>query len=160
MRALPLNVPFALLLSVMVSVSVAPLLGSAMVTPENGWTCASEIVVCPATVPVMVGAAGSVSITVVVLLTVAVAKALLVSLSVKVVGVLEPGAPAAGVKTSAASSLLMVAGAAAAVVDEGAAAQRSICTVAQRDGERIGGAAVGVGDGHAGERVDLRFRDR
>src|SRR5580693_6045767 len=108
MRALPLNVPFALLLSVMVSVSVAPLLGSAMVTPENGWTCASEIVVCPATVPVMVGAAGSVSI------TVAVAKALLVSLSVKVVGVLEPGAPAAGVKTSAASSLLMVAGAAAA----------------------------------------------
>src|SRR5580692_11485882 len=96
MRALPLNVPFALLLSVMVSVSVAPLLGSAMVTPENGWTCASEIVVCPATVPVMVGAAGSVSI------------------SVEVVGVLEPGAPAAGVKTSAASSLLMVAGAAAA----------------------------------------------
>src|ERR1700722_2626944 len=115
MRAVPLNVPFALLLSVMVRGSVAPLLGSAMVPPENGLTCASEIVVCPATVPLMVGAAaGSVSITVVVLLTVAVAKALLVSLSVKVVGVLEPGAPAVGVKTSASSSLLMVAGAAAA----------------------------------------------
>ena len=51
-----------------------------------------------------------------VLLTVAVAKALLVSLSVKVVIVLEPGAPAVGVKTSASSSPLMVAGGAAARV--------------------------------------------
>ena len=65
----------------------------------------------------MVGAtAGSVLITVVVLLTVGVASALLRSLSVKVVVVFEPGAPAVGVKTSASSSLLRVAGDAAARV--------------------------------------------
>ena len=57
----------------MVSVSVPPLLASLMVTPENGSTGASEVVVWPATVPVIVGAtAGSVSITVVVLSTVGV----------------------------------------------------------------------------------------
>jgi hypothetical protein len=57
----------------MVSVSVAPLLVSPIVTPENGLTAASEValVVC---VPVMVGAAaGPLSMTVVALLTVAVA---------------------------------------------------------------------------------------
>src|SRR2546425_4768962 len=74
-------------------------------------------VVCAASVPVMVGApAGSVLITVVLLLTVGVALALLRSLSVNVVVVLEPGAPAFGVKTSACSSLVMVAAAAAANV--------------------------------------------
>jgi phosphohistidine swiveling domain-containing protein len=58
----------------MVSVSVAPLLVSPIVTPENGLTGASEVVVWPATVPVMVGAtAGSLSMTVVALLTVAMA---------------------------------------------------------------------------------------
>ena len=73
MRPVPLNVPPAPL-SVMVSVSVAPLLGSVMVTAENGWTGASEVVGCAATVPEMVGAAaGSVSITVVVVLAVGVA---------------------------------------------------------------------------------------
>ena len=73
MRPVPLNVPPAPL-SVMVSVSVAPLLGSVIVTAENGWTSASEVVGCAATVPEMVGAAaGSVSITVVVVLTVGVA---------------------------------------------------------------------------------------
>ena len=60
--------------------------------------------------------AGSVLITVVLLLTVGVALALLRSLSVNVVVVLEPGAPAFGVKTSACSSLVMVAAAAAANV--------------------------------------------
>src|ERR1039458_6040788 len=97
----------------MVSVSVAPLLGSVIVTAENGWTSASEVVGCPATVPVMVGAsAGSVSITVVVVLTVAVAvaKALLVSLSAKVVVELVPGLPAVGVKARASTSPVMAAG--------------------------------------------------
>ena len=75
-----------------------------MVTPANGCTGASDVVVWPATVPPMVGAtAGSVLITVVVLLTVGVASALLRSLSVKVVVVFEPGAPAVGVNTSAAA---------------------------------------------------------
>ena len=65
----------------------------------------------------MVGAtAGSLSITVVVVLTVALVQALLTSLSVKLVVVLVPGAPAVGVKTSASSSLVMVAGDAAARV--------------------------------------------
>src|SRR5215468_1518107 len=78
----------------MVSVSVAPVLGSLIVTPANGCTGASDVVVCPATVPLMVGApAGSVLITVVLVLTVGVASALLRSLSVNVVVVLEPGAP-------------------------------------------------------------------
>src|ERR1039458_1410471 len=100
----------------MVSVSVAPLLGSVIVTAENGWTSASEVVGCPATVPVMVGAsAGSVSITVVVVLTVAVAKALLVSLSAKVVVELVPGLPAVGVKARASTSPVMAAPAAARV---------------------------------------------
>ena len=58
LRPVPVNVPVAPApLSVMVSVSVAPLLLSAMLTPANGGTWASEIVVCPAAVPVMVGAA-------------------------------------------------------------------------------------------------------
>ena len=65
----------------------------------------------------MVGAtAASVLITVVVLLTVGVASALLRSLSVKVVVVFEPGAPAVGVNTSCCSSLLRVAADAAARV--------------------------------------------
>src|SRR5215468_7651345 len=78
----------------MVSVSVAPVLGSLIVTPANGCTGASDVVVCPATVPLMVGVApaGSVLITVVLLLTVGVASALLRSLSVNVVVVLL-GAP-------------------------------------------------------------------
>src|SRR5262249_8133208 len=65
LRPLPLNVPVVPpLLSVMVSVSVAPVLGSLIVTPANGCTGASDVVVCPATVPLMVGApAGSVLIT-------------------------------------------------------------------------------------------------
>src|SRR5215831_4424714 len=118
LREATLNVPVVPpLLSVMVSVSVAPVLGSLIVTPANGCTGASDVVVCPATVPLMVGApAGSVLITVVLLLTVGVASALLRSLSVNVVVVLEPGAPAFGVKTSACSSLVMVAAAAAANV--------------------------------------------
>src|SRR5262249_45479436 len=101
--------------AVMVGVSVAAVLGRVIVPPANGCTGASDVVVCPATVPLMVGApAGSVLITVVLLLTVGVALALLRSLSVNVVVVLEPGAPAFGVKTSASSSLVMVAAAAAA----------------------------------------------
>ena len=64
----------------------------------------------------MVGAAAaSLSMTVMVLLL-ALVPAELTSLSVKLVVVLEPGAPAVGVKTSASSSLLMVAGDAAARV--------------------------------------------
>ena len=143
----------------MVSVSVAPLLVSAIVTPENGWTAASEVWCYAATVPVMVGAAaGSVSITVVVVLTVGVAQALLKSLSVKLVVELVPGAPAVGVKASASSSLVMVAGArrqgvdAAVAADEAGAAQRSVASAAERDGQRVGGAAVAVGDRHGGER--------
>src|SRR5215467_3395692 len=121
----------------MVSVSVAAVLGSLIVTPANGCTGASDVVLCPATVPLMVGApAGSVLITVVLLLTVGVALALLRSLSVNVVVVLEPGAPAFGVKTSASSSLVMVT-----------AAQRAGgATIAQRDGQRIGGPRIGVAD--------------
>ena len=77
-------------------------LGSLMVTPANGAPALPTSWSVPATVPPMVGAtAGSVLITVVVLLTVGVASALLRSLSVKVVVVLEPGAPAVGVNTSA-----------------------------------------------------------
>src|SRR5215468_5054367 len=85
----------------MVSVSVAAVgrpnivgtLGSLIVTPANGCTGASDVVVCPATVPLMVGApAGSVLITVVLVLMVGVASALLRSLSVNVVVVLL-GAP-------------------------------------------------------------------
>src|ERR1700761_2772373 len=121
MRPEPLNVPVGPSpLSVMVSVSVAPVLGSLMVTLvplAKGWIGASDVVVCPATVPVMVGAtAGSVLITVVVLLTVGVASALLRSESVNVVVLLEPGAPAFGVKTRLSSSLLMVVAEAAARV--------------------------------------------
>ena len=64
----------------------------------------------------MVGAtAASLSITVMVLLL-ALVPAQLASLSVKLVVVLEPAAPAVGVKTSASSSLVMVAGDAAARV--------------------------------------------
>src|SRR5215472_17435030 len=101
----------------MVSVSVAAVLGSLIMTPANGCTGASVVVVCPATVPLKVGApAGSVLITVVLLLTVGVTLALLRSPSVNVVVVLEPGAPAFGVKTSASSSLVRVAAAAAANV--------------------------------------------
>ena len=74
------------------------------------------MVVTVGVVTVMVGAtAASLSVTVTVL-GVALGPAELVALSVKLVVVLEPGAPAAGVKTSASSSLLMVAGAAAARV--------------------------------------------
>src|SRR5262249_40928908 len=118
LRPLPLNVPVVPpLLSVMVSVSVEIGRASRRERAENGGAGASEDVVCPATVPLMVGApAGSVLITVVLLLTVGVALALLRSLSVNVVVVLEPGAPAFGVKTSASSSLVMVAAAAAANV--------------------------------------------
>src|SRR5262249_37523760 len=103
----PLNVPVVPpLLSVMVSVSVAAVLGSLIVTPAIECTGASDVVLCPATVPLMVGApAGSVLITVVLLLTVGVALALLRSLSVNVVVVREPAAPAFGLKTSASSSL-------------------------------------------------------
>ena len=103
LRPVPLNVPVAPApLSVMVSVSVAPLLGSVMVAPANGWSGASEVVGCAATVPVMVGTpAGSVLITVVAVLGALVGPAELVSLSVKVVVVLVPGAPAVGVKTRA-----------------------------------------------------------
>ena len=105
-----------------------------MVTPTNGSTCASAIVVCPAIVPLMVGTtAASLSITVVVFVDGAVARAQLASLSVKVVVVLEPGAPVVGVKTSASSSQLMVAADAAArrvdaaaVVVEGGAARRHL----------------------------------
>jgi hypothetical protein len=58
----------------MVKMSVAPLLASAIVTLENGVTAASEVVVWPGLVPVMVeGTAGSLSITMVVGFTVAVA---------------------------------------------------------------------------------------
>src|SRR5208282_3784931 len=46
---------------------------------------------------------------------------------------------------------------AAAVVDEAGAAQRST-NAAERDGQRIGGAAVGVCDRHGRERMDQRFR--
>src|ERR1700744_739761 len=121
MRPEPLNVPVGPSpLSVMVSVSVAPVLGSLMVTLvplAKGWIGASDVVVCPATVPVMVGAtAGSVLITVVVLLTVGVGSTLLLSVSVKVVAVLDPRAPAFGVKASASNSLVMVAADAAANV--------------------------------------------
>src|SRR5262249_18499128 len=65
LREATLNVPVVPpLLSVMVSVSVAPVLGSLIVTPANGCTGASVVVVCRATVPLMVGApAGSVLIT-------------------------------------------------------------------------------------------------
>src|SRR6476659_6866638 len=101
----------------MVSVSVAPVLGSLIVTPANGCTGTSDVVVCPATVPLMVGApAGSVLITVVLLLTVGGASAPLRSLSVNLVVVPEPGAAAFGRKTSASSSLVIVAAAGAANV--------------------------------------------
>ena len=40
----------------MVSVSVAPELASPIVTPENGFTAASDVVGCPATAPAIVGA--------------------------------------------------------------------------------------------------------
>src|SRR5947199_10763134 len=98
----------------MVSVSVAAVLGSLIVTPANGCTGASDVVVCPATVPLMVGAAaGSVLITVVRVLKVGVASALLRSLSVNEGVVLEPGATAFGVKPSASSAWVVVAAAAA-----------------------------------------------
>ena len=83
-----------------------------MVTPTNGATAASAVVVCPGVVTVMVGrTAASLSVTVMVLLGALVVPAELASLSVKVVVVLEPGAPGAGVKTSALSSEVMVAAA-------------------------------------------------
>src|SRR5262245_44248373 len=101
----------------MVSVSVAAVLWSRIVTPANGCTGASDVVVCPATVPLMVGAlAGSVLITV----RSEVRRVGKVSLSrwlrAHVVEELEPGAPDFGVKTSASSWLWMVAAAAAANV--------------------------------------------
>src|SRR5262245_59348678 len=93
-RPTPVSGPVARpLLSVMVSVSVAAVLGSRIVTPAIGCSGASDVGVCPWTVPLLVGAlAGSVLITVVLLLTVGVASALLRSLSVNVVVVLL-GAP-------------------------------------------------------------------
>ena len=58
----------------MVSVSLAFAFWSVMITPENGPTGASEVVVWPAIVPVIVGAtAGLLEITVVVVSTVGVA---------------------------------------------------------------------------------------
>src|SRR5262249_56522154 len=115
LRPLPLNVPRVQPSYGMGEcLAVSGVLGPPIVTPANGCTGASDVVVCPATVPLMVGApAGSVSITVVLLLTVGEGLALLRSLRVIVVVVLEPGAPAFGVKTSACSSLVMVAAAAA-----------------------------------------------
>src|SRR6202044_3381222 len=114
---LPLNVPVAPSpLSVMVIVSVAARLLSATVTPANGLTAVSCVVVRVGVVTAMVGAtAASVSVTVTVA-GVALVPAELLSLSVKVVVVLEPGAPTAGVKTRAASSGLRGGGAAAARV--------------------------------------------
>src|SRR6202042_3811491 len=111
----PLNVPVAPApLSVMVSVSVAPTLLSATVTPANGWTAASAVVVWAAVVTVMVGAAtASLSVTVMALLL-ALPPAELGALRGKVVVVLEGGAPALGVNSRASSSWLMVAGDAAA----------------------------------------------
>ena len=77
---------------------------------------------------------------------------------------LVPGAPAVGVKARASTSVLMVAAGggrqgvdAVTVVDEAGAAQRS-ASAAERDGQRIGGAAVGIGDRHRGERMHQRFR--
>src|ERR1700689_1487153 len=81
-----------------------------MLTPENGCTTASLLVVCPAIVPVIVGAtAPSTSITVVVPLTVGVVNALETSLSVNVVVAWLPGAPAVGVNDKAWSSEVPVA---------------------------------------------------
>ena len=81
-----------------------------MVTPENGCSAASLLVVWPAAVPEIVGAtAPSTSITVVVPFTVGVAKALETSLNEKVVVAWLPGAPAVGVNESASSSPVTVA---------------------------------------------------
>ena len=93
----------------MVSVSVALALGSPTVTAENGSTGASDVVCWPP-VPLIVGAtAASVSVTVVVSLVVGVPKALLLSLSVKVVVGDAVGAPAVGVNVRASSSVVIVA---------------------------------------------------
>ena len=151
MRPVPLNVPSPAPLSVMVSVSVAPLLGSAIVTPENGWTALPALVGCAATVvPEMVGAtAGSLSITVVVVLTVGVVQALLKSLSVKLWSCWSRGA---GGRRESQRVEFAVDGRgrrrrqgvdAATVADEAGAAQRSVASAAERDGQRVGGAAVG-----------------
>src|SRR5450631_435500 len=96
----------------MVRVSVAPPpFGSLIVTVENGLTGASEVVVwAVVTTPPMVGAdAGSVSVTDAALLVAGVANALLLSLSVKGLVELVPGAPAVGVKDKASSSLVTTA---------------------------------------------------
>ena len=78
-------------------------------TPKKGVTDASKFVVWPATIPAIVGAAGSTSITVVVLSTVGVPKALLKSLSAKVVVVTPPRGLLAGVNIRASSSAVIAA---------------------------------------------------
>src|ERR1039458_4890309 len=108
----------------MVSVSVAPLLLSAMVTPTNGLTAASAAVGCAAVVTVMVGSAASVSVTVMVLLL-ALVPAELKSLSVKVVVVTDPAAPTVGEKTRLGSSELMVVGDPARVWGKAGAHERA-----------------------------------
>ena len=101
--------------SLIVNVSVALALASAIVTVENGFTGASEVVARPALVPVIVGAtaglvtAGSLSITEVVLSTLGVAPALLVSLSVNVVVEVVLGSPAFGLNVRASSSPVIAA---------------------------------------------------
>src|SRR3984957_4923019 len=98
------------------SVSVAAALLSATLTPANGWTAVSCVVVRVGVVTVMVGAtAASVSVTETVA-GVALVPAELLSVSVEGGGVVGPGAPPAGVKTRWGSSGLRVAGAAAARV--------------------------------------------
>jgi hypothetical protein len=97
-------------LTVIVSVSVAPLLGSLSVTPANGVTSASWVVAVAAVPPVRVGAtAGSVSVTAKPLAVERPEKPVLRSISVKVVVLLVFGWPAVGVKLSASSALVIVA---------------------------------------------------
>ena len=103
----------------MVSVSVAPELVSPMVTPTNGATAASAVVVCPGVVTVMVGrTAASLSVTFMVLLGALVVPAELASLQRQrsLLCWSRGKAFRAGVKTSALSSEVMVAAGAAARV--------------------------------------------
>src|SRR2546423_59554 len=98
LRPLPLKEPVVPpLFSVMVSVSVAAVLGSLIVPPANGCTGASDVVVCPFFFQAEDGIRDKlVSGVEACVFPIWVALALLRSLSVNVVVVLEPGAPAFG----------------------------------------------------------------
>jgi hypothetical protein len=85
-------------------------LASVIITPENGLTWASDGVVCPATVPVMVGAtAGSSSITVIPMPVASAPVRAIVAISVTNVVTKVLGTPSTGVNERARSSVVMSA---------------------------------------------------